>query len=134
MLKPLHHDKVPVQGGVQENDFLITNNILEKCQSGFRTNHITVIALLKILNDIRCNLDNHKLTVLVLLNLTSAFNTVDHHILLNRLRNLVSLSGMVLNWFVFYLTDRHFFVAMDTCSPQNNVWGSPRVNFRSNSF
>ena len=80
--------------------FLITNNILEKCQSGFRTNHITVIALLKILNDIRCNLDNHKLTVLVLLNLTSAFNTVEHHILLNRLRNLVSLSGTVLNWFV----------------------------------
>ena len=72
------------------------NNILEKNQSGFRRNHSTEAALLKILNDTRCNLDNHKLTVLVLLDLTAAFDTVDHHILLNRLRNLVSLSGTVL--------------------------------------
>ena len=60
----------------------------DKCQSGFRTNHSTETALLKILNDIRCNLDNHKLTVLVLLDLTAAFDTVDHHILSNRLRNV----------------------------------------------
>ena len=55
------------------------HNILEKYQSGFRTNHSTETALLKILNDIRCNLDNHKLTVLVLLDLTAAFDTVDRH-------------------------------------------------------
>ena len=54
----------------QLNDFLKINNILERHQSGFRTNHCTETALLKILNDIRFNLDNHKLTVLVLLDLT----------------------------------------------------------------
>ncbi len=122
----------------QVNDFLIVNNILEKYQSGFRTNHSTETALLKILNDIRCNLDNHKLTVLVLLDLTAAFDTVDHHILLNRLRNLVGLSGTVLNWFVSYLTDRHFFVSMDTCSsetrnikcwvPQGSILGPTLFN------
>lgn len=100
----------------QVNDFLNTNDILEKYQSGFRMNHSTETALLKILNDIRCNLDKHKLTVLVLLDLTAAFDTVDHHILLNRLRHLVGLSGTVLNWFVSYLTDRSFFVSMDMCS------------------
>ena len=100
----------------QVNDFLNTNNVLENHQSGFRMNHSTETALLKISNDARCNLDNHKLTVLVLLDLTAAFDTVDHHILLNSLRNLVGLSGTVLNWFVSYLTDRHFFVSMDTCS------------------
>ena len=104
----------------QVNDFLIANNILEKYQSGFRMNHSTETALLKILNDIRCNLDNHKLTVLVLLDLTAAFDTVDHHILLNRLRNLVGLSGTVLNWFVSYLTDRHLFVSMDTCFSESH--------------
>jgi len=92
------------------------NNILEKYQSGFRMNHSTEPAHLKILNDTRCNLDHHKLTILVLLDLTAAFDTVDHHILLNRLRNLVGLSGTVFNWFVSYLTDRYFFVNMDTCS------------------
>ena len=57
---------------------------------------------------------------MVLLDLTAAFNTVGHHILLNRLKNLVGLSGTVLNWFVSYLTDRHFFVSMDTCSSETH--------------
>lgn len=51
------------------NFFLMRNNykIFEEFQSGFRMNQSTEIALLKILNDTRCNLDNHKRTVLVLL-------------------------------------------------------------------
>ena len=102
----------------QVNDFLIKNNILDRHQSGFRINHSTETALLKILNDIRWNLDNKKLTVMVLLDLSSAFDTVDHHILINRLRHLVGLSGAVLNWFTSYLTDRRFYVSMDTCSSE----------------
>ena len=100
----------------QVNDFLNRKNILEKHQSGFRRNHSTETALLKILNDIRWNLDNKKLTVLVLLDLSAAFDTVDHHILLNRLSHLVGLSGTVLTWFCSYLTDRRFYESMDTCS------------------
>ncbi|XP_029958222.1 uncharacterized protein LOC115396479, partial [Salarias fasciatus] len=100
----------------QVNDFLMINNILERHQSGFRVNHSTETALLKILNDIRWNLDNKKLTVMVLLDLSAAFDTVDHHILINRLSHLVGLSGTVLNWFSSYLTDRCFYVSLDTCS------------------
>ena len=96
--------------------FLNSNNILEQCQSGFRMNHCTETALVKIVNDLRCNMDSQKLSVLVLLDLSAAFDTVDQHIMLNRLRHLVSLSGTVLNWFYSYLTDRHFLVSMDTCS------------------
>jgi len=83
-------------------------------------NHSTETALLKILNDFRCNADSQKLTVLVLLDLAAAFDTVDHHILLNRLRNLVGLSGTVFNWFHSYLTDRCFSVSMDTCSSRTH--------------
>uniref|UniRef100_A0A671TXF6 Reverse transcriptase domain-containing protein n=1 Tax=Sparus aurata TaxID=8175 RepID=A0A671TXF6_SPAAU len=101
---------------IQLNVFLNSNNILEQCQSGFRMNHSTETALMKIVNDLRCNMDSQKLSVLVLLDLSAAFDTVDHHILLNRLRHLVGLSGTVLNWFYSYLTDRHFLVSMDTCS------------------
>lgn len=71
------------------NDFLNKNVfILEKYQSGFRMNHSTETAILKIVNDIRCTLDSKKLTVLVLLDLSAAFDTGDHNVLLNRLRNL----------------------------------------------
>uniref|UniRef100_A0A3B3C1C6 Reverse transcriptase domain-containing protein n=1 Tax=Oryzias melastigma TaxID=30732 RepID=A0A3B3C1C6_ORYME len=100
---------------IQLNEFLNENSIFEQYQSGFRTNHSTETALVKIVNDIRCNLDCQKLSVLVLLDLTAAFDTVDHNILLCRLRGL-GISGTVLKWFYSYLTDRRFYVSMDTCS------------------
>uniref|UniRef100_A0A3B3DFR7 Reverse transcriptase domain-containing protein n=1 Tax=Oryzias melastigma TaxID=30732 RepID=A0A3B3DFR7_ORYME len=100
----------------QLHEFLNHKNILEKYQSGFRMNHSTETALLKIVNDLRINLDSQKLSVLVLLDLSAAFDTVDHQILLNRLRSLVGLSGNVLKWFYSYLSDRDFYVSLDTCS------------------
>ncbi len=59
--------------------------------------HSTETALIKIINDIRLNSDTGKISVLVLLNLSAAFDTVDPNILLQRLENWVGLSGMYTN-------------------------------------
>ena len=76
----------------QLNDFIISINIHKKFQSGFRAKHSTETALVKVVNDLRHTLDMRKLAVLVLLDLSAAFDTVDHGILLNRLHNLIGIS------------------------------------------
>ncbi|KAI2662327.1 Transposable element Tc1 transposase [Labeo rohita] len=54
-----------------------------------------------------------KLEVLLLLDLSAVFDTVDHNILLNRLENYVGISGSALAWFKSYVSDRHRFVAVN---------------------
>ncbi len=49
----------------------------------------------------------------MLLDLSAAFNTIDHNILLNRLENFVGISGSALAWFKSYLFDRHQYVAVN---------------------
>ena len=72
--------------------------------------HSTETALIKVTNDICLNTDAGKASILVLLDLSAAFDTVNHGILLHRLKNWVGISGTVLNWFKSYLEDRTCFV------------------------
>lgn len=103
----------------QLNDYLVTQSIFDKYQSGFRCHHSTETALVKVVNDLRLNTDSKRLSVLVLLDLSAAFDTVDHDILINRLENWVGLSGPVLDWLKSYLRDRCFFVGLDSCSSRS---------------
>ncbi|XDV16949.1 hypothetical protein PO909_016432 [Leuciscus waleckii] len=96
----------------QLNKFLSSNGYFDNFQSGFRPHHSTETALIKIINDIRLNTDSGKLSVLVLLDLSAAFDTVDHNILLDRLENWVGLSGIVLKWFSSYLDERGYYVSI----------------------
>ena len=94
----------------QLDDYLFENNLLEDFQSGFRTNHSTETALLRVTNDLLIASDKGLLSVLVLLDLSAAFDTVDHNILLRRLENDVGIKNSALNWFRSYLSDRLQFV------------------------
>uniref|UniRef100_A0A8C6TTC4 Reverse transcriptase domain-containing protein n=1 Tax=Neogobius melanostomus TaxID=47308 RepID=A0A8C6TTC4_9GOBI len=95
--------------------FLLSNNVFDTFQSGFRPHHSTETALIKVTNDIRMNTNAGKVSVLVLLDLSAAFDTVDHGILLHRLENWVGISGTALNWFKSYLEDRMYFVEIGNC-------------------
>ncbi len=102
----------------QLNYFLKRNNILDRFQSGFRAGHSTESALLRVSNDILRGVDSGSCVVLLLLDLTAAFDTVDHDILIARLKNHVGVQGLALKWFSSYLKDRTFSVSLgDYSSP-----------------
>ncbi|KAI2664935.1 hypothetical protein H4Q32_003256 [Labeo rohita] len=89
----------------------LKHNIFKKFQSGFRSAHNTETALATVTNVLLITADAGSPSLLVLLDLSAAFDTVDHGILLNRLHHSIGLNS-VSRWFESYLTDRSEFVAM----------------------
>ena len=74
--------------------------------SSQRIASITVLRPLKVKNDILINMNKQHVTLLVMLDLSAAFDTVDHCILLQRLRSSLGLQGKVLSWLSSYLSGR----------------------------
>ena len=117
----------------QLNFHLSTNNLLNPFQSAYRQSHSTETALLHILNDLLLATDSGKVSLLTLLDLSAAFDTIDHTILLTRLQHTFGISDTALSWFSSYLSDRKQTVLINgiysqsahlTCGvPQGSVLG-----------
>ena len=75
-------------------------------QSAYRKNHSTETALLKVTNDILMEMESQHAVLLVLLDLSAAFDTADHSVLLRRLQTSFGISGAPLDWFKSYLSAR----------------------------
>ena len=86
---------------------------LEDLQSAYRSRHSTESALLKVKTDLLDAMDNQKVTCLILLDLSAAFDTVSHELLLNRLKFRFGITGSALSWIEFYLTQRSQKVIID---------------------
>ena len=74
--------------------------------------HSTETALLKVVNHLFLSLNKGNISVLALLDFSSAFDTIDHTILVHRLHTDFGLTDTVLQWFSSYLTDRTHYVSL----------------------
>ena len=82
-------------------------------QSAYRRHHSTETVVVSVLNDIIRAADDGKVTCLVLLDLSAAFDTVDHDILLDVLRSRFLVEEPALKWFNSYLNDRMQVISVD---------------------
>ena len=82
------------------------NDLSNPNQSAYKKNHSTKTMLLKITNDITTNMEKKRVTVLTLLDLSAALDTIDHAALLKLLSSWFGISGIALDWIQSYLYDR----------------------------
>ena len=95
--------------------------------------HIVQVTALKVVNDLLLSLSKGNICVLALLDFSSAFDTIDHPILVHRLHTDFGFTDTVLQWFSSYLTDHTHYVSLSNhCSafapahsgvPQGSVLG-----------
>ena len=93
--------------------YLEENGLFSKFQSAYRQFHSCETAITKITNDVLNNLDSNDSSFLILLDLSSAFDTVDHSVLIKRLEKDFNIGGTVLKWFTSYLYGRSFRVKVN---------------------
>ena len=111
---------------------LVKNKILRSKQFGFQKGHSTEHAIIHLIDQIINNFENNEYTLGVFIDLSKAFDTVDHKILLKKL-NLYGINGSNIHWFENYLTNRKQFLTFNdkntpfaniTCGvPQGSILG-----------
>ena len=108
-------------------NYLNANSLFDTRQSAHRKFHSPEILLLSILDDFLNKLDNNSNMQLILLDLSAAFDTIDHSILIKRLED-IGIVGIPLAWIKSYLSERTFSIKIDNhySSTCKMYYGVPR--------
>ena len=93
--------------------FIDSNDMFSSFQSGYRKNHSCETAVTKIHNDILMMIDKKENVVLLLLDLSAAFDTINHRLLLNKLQRMYGINDVAISWFSSYLSNRSFKVTVN---------------------
>ena len=96
----------------QFNQHCNNYGLLLDYQSAYRSNYSCETSLLKLTNDILLNMENKQETALVMMDLSAAFNTIDHKLLLEILHQRYGINDDALKWYDNYLRPRGFKVCV----------------------
>ena len=91
---------------LQLNDYLLHNGLHEPLQSAYKALHSTETAFIRVYNDIILFGGSGQNVILVLLDMSAAFDTINHEMLLTRLHQHFGISDTALDWFRDYLHNR----------------------------
>ena len=94
-------------------EYLSVNNQLPSKNAAYRKNHSTETILTRVYSDILCSMDEQKVVILTLLDLSAAFDTVDYDILDNIFEHKFKITSSAANWFHSYLRERKQRVIID---------------------
>ena len=106
----------------QVSSYLNSHNLYNTFQSAYRPGHSIETALLKVVYELFFSLNKGNISVLALHDSSSAFDTIDHPILVHRLHTDIGFTDTVLQWFSSYLADRTHYVSLyNHCSDFTHV-------------
>jgi hypothetical protein len=107
--------------------FLVKHNMLYNSQYGFRPKHSTTYAIIELVGDIMKAYDREESMLAVFVDLSKAFDTIDHSILINKLERY-GIRGIALKWFQNYLNNRSQFVSYNgiTSKTGSLAYGVPQ--------
>ena len=106
-------ERVEREVAIQTHSHMSVNSLYRPFQSAYRKHHSTETALLKVKDDILMNMNKQHITLLVLFDLSVAFDTVHHNIMLKRLQSKLGMNGCALSWFNSYLSGRSHQVSVN---------------------
>ena len=102
---------------------MVERNLHSNKQYGYKKDYSTEMLLVKIVDQLLMECDNKNPTLLLLLDLSAAFDTVDQNKLLKILHNEIGIRGKALEWFASYLTNRSQRVKiMNSYSSSSKTW------------
>ena len=88
-------------------------NLLPEYQSAYRKYYSCETSLLKLVNDALWAMENKLIIAVTVMDLSAAFNTVSHELLLTVLKEQFAIKDVALNWYENYLKPRHFKVCIN---------------------
>ena len=112
----------------QFNKHCSTYHLLPEYQSAYWENHSCETALIKLVNNALWSMERKKVTALIAIDLSAAFNMVDHEILISVLQTKFGVKGKALNWYKSYLNDRtcNINVGKEYSTPRELLFSVPQ--------
>ena len=112
----------------QITSYLTLNNLQSNSQSAYKKGHSCETAMLKVVNDIQEEINKNNMIILLMLDLSAAFDTIDQDILLAKLERYFGIYDKVLAFLKSFLKERTYSVTIGDLKSSKKLLSTTRIN------